>query len=240
MTFSFSLTTHLSTPRTRQQTLTLYSYHYNKTSTKSTNTYGREWAITFNATKTIQQTFSHRHQYTPPKLTFEGENVPINETHTPLGLTISKDLRFHQHVNAICNKLHKSLSPIYSIARYIPVKRLWGEERASEIVSPARAEGREGTSNGACAKHPTKRSLAVCQIWVQSAQPFLRSGSGILHVRTYKRGPNWLLHGTLLTGPQPCTTFERNRPSRSWDLEAALCTCARANGVQNDFCTAPY
>ena len=110
--------------------------------------YGREWAITFNATKTIQQTFSHRHQYTPPKLTFEGENVPINETHTPLGLTISKDLRFHQHVNAICNKLHKSLSPIYSIARYIPVKRLLGEERASEIVSPARAEGREGTSNG--------------------------------------------------------------------------------------------
>ena len=30
----------------------------------------------------------------------------------------------------------------------IPVKRLLGEERASEIVSPARAEGREGTSNG--------------------------------------------------------------------------------------------
>ena len=32
--------------------------------------YGREWAITFNTTKTIQQTFSHKNQHTPPALTF--------------------------------------------------------------------------------------------------------------------------------------------------------------------------
>ena len=33
------------------------------------------------------------------------------------------------------------------------------------------------------------------------------------------------LHGTLLTGSYPCTKFERNRPSRSWDLEPSPCTC---------------
>ena len=82
--------------------------------------YGREWAITFNTSKTVQQTFSHRHQHTPPALTFGGDIIPIHDNHTHLGMTFSKDLRFHQHVNAICNKVHKTLSPLYPIARYIP------------------------------------------------------------------------------------------------------------------------
>ena len=82
--------------------------------------YGREWAITFNTTKTIQQTFSHRHQHIPPALSFGGAIIPIHDHHTHLGMTFSKDLRFHQHINAICNKVHKTLSPLYPIAQYIP------------------------------------------------------------------------------------------------------------------------
>ena len=33
--------------------------------------------------------------------------------------------------------------------------------------------------------------------------------------------------------------FERNRSSRSWDLEASPCTCARAKKVPIYFCTPP-
>ena len=82
--------------------------------------YGREWAITFNTTKTIQQTFSHRQQHTPPTLTFGGDPIPIHDNHTHLGVTFSKDLRFHHHVNAICKKVQRTLSPLYPIAQHIP------------------------------------------------------------------------------------------------------------------------
>ena len=70
--------------------------------------YGREWAITFNTSKTVQQTFSHRQQYTPPTLTFGGDPIPIHDNHTHLGMTFSKDLRFHHHINTICNKVHQN------------------------------------------------------------------------------------------------------------------------------------
>ena len=82
--------------------------------------YGREWAITFNTKKTVQQTFSRRQQHTPPMLTFGGDPIPIHDNHTHLGLTLSKDLRFHHHINTICKKVQKTLSPLYPIAQYIP------------------------------------------------------------------------------------------------------------------------
>ena len=64
-------------------------------------------------------------------------------------------------------------------------------------------------------------------------QPFSRSGSGTLHVRTCKEGSNLLLHATLITNPHQNTKFERDRFSRSRDLERPLpCTCARAAALQ--------
>ena len=74
--------------------------------------YGREWAISFNTTKTIQQTFSHKRENTPPTLTFGGDIVPIHNNHTHLGLTFSKDLHFHQHINNVCHKVNKTISPL--------------------------------------------------------------------------------------------------------------------------------
>ena len=82
--------------------------------------YGREWAITFNATKTTQQTFSRKKHNHPPSLTFEGVRIPLNQTHKHLGLTLSKDLRFHEHVNETLNKVNKAISPLYSIAQHLP------------------------------------------------------------------------------------------------------------------------
>ena len=82
--------------------------------------YGKEWLITFNTNKTVQQTFSYKQQHTPPTLTFGGDLIPIHDDHTHLGLTFSKDLRFHTHVNDICKKVNKTLIPLYPIAQYIP------------------------------------------------------------------------------------------------------------------------
>ena len=82
--------------------------------------YGKAWAITFNTTKTIQQTFSHKQNYTSPSLKFGGDNIPVHETHTHLGITLSKDIRFHDHINAISKKVNRSLSLLYPIAQYLP------------------------------------------------------------------------------------------------------------------------
>ena len=82
--------------------------------------YGEEWAITFNAAKTIQQTFSQRSHFQPPELTFGGVRIPLNKTHKHLGLTFSEDLRFHQHVNETLKKANKAISPLYAIAQHLP------------------------------------------------------------------------------------------------------------------------
>ena len=82
--------------------------------------YGQEWAITFNSSKTVQQTFSRSQENTAPVLSFGGDVIPLKDNHIHLGLTFSKDLRFHLHINEICKKVHKTLNPLYPIAPYIP------------------------------------------------------------------------------------------------------------------------
>lgn len=82
--------------------------------------YGDDWAITFNANKTIQQTFTNRLNNQDPKLSFNGQNIPSTTSHKHLGLTISTDLHFHQHVNDIIKKVNMHLGPIYPIAKFLP------------------------------------------------------------------------------------------------------------------------
>ena len=82
--------------------------------------YGEVWHITFNATKTIMQTFSTKRDIQLPQLTFGGNAIQQTNAHKHLGLTLSKDLRFHSHVNELIQKVNRALSPLYSIAKYIP------------------------------------------------------------------------------------------------------------------------
>ena len=86
--------------------------------------YGQSWAITFNAAKTVQQTFSLRKEANIPVLTFRAQPIPSVKEHKHLGITLSTDLRFHAHVNEILLKFNRSLGPIYPLARYIPKSML--------------------------------------------------------------------------------------------------------------------
>ena len=81
--------------------------------------YGNQWAISFNPAKTVQQFFTRKITSTPPALTFGGQPIPVTEKHKHLGLTFSKDLRFHVHTNAILKKMNKALSPIYPLAKFL-------------------------------------------------------------------------------------------------------------------------
>ena len=82
--------------------------------------YGDNWMIQFNPRKTLQQHFTKRKQKIPPKLTFAAMPIPVVANHKHLGLTISNDLRFHEHINDIIRKVNIALSPLYRIASYLP------------------------------------------------------------------------------------------------------------------------
>ena len=82
--------------------------------------YGEKWLITFNAAKTVQQTLSNKNNIISPSLTFGGEPIPIHSSHKHLGLTISEDLRFKEHVNNIIKNVNRNLGPLYPIAPFLP------------------------------------------------------------------------------------------------------------------------
>ena len=82
--------------------------------------YAKQWAIQFNKAKTVLQTFSHKAHVISPRLHFAGQNIPTNtENHKHLGITFSKDLKFHKHVNNILKKVNIAMSPIYPVAKHL-------------------------------------------------------------------------------------------------------------------------
>ena len=85
--------------------------------------YGDDWAITFNADKTTQQTFTNK-QTRIPALTFNDKIIPIRDSHKHLGVTMSTDLRFKTHVNNILLKFNRTLSPLFPIASLVPRQTL--------------------------------------------------------------------------------------------------------------------
>ena len=70
----------------------------------SIHKYGQEWNITFNGSKTIQQTFSLKTTPNVPKLYFDGHEIPVHDSHKHLGISISNDLKFKIHINDIIKK----------------------------------------------------------------------------------------------------------------------------------------
>lgn len=82
--------------------------------------YGQKWVITFNASKTTQQTFSHKPSVSPPSLNFDSVQIPQSNSHKHLGLTISTDLKFKTHIQEILLKFNRTLSPLYPLADLLP------------------------------------------------------------------------------------------------------------------------
>lgn len=82
--------------------------------------FGKMWGITFNAQKTVQQTFYTKTLGQTPRLSFDGQPITIHDSHKHLGVTFSTDLRFHKHINEVICKINKSLGPLYAVADYLP------------------------------------------------------------------------------------------------------------------------
>ena len=76
--------------------------------------------LTFNVDKTVRQTFTHRPNSEDLRLNFDGQIVLSVTNHKHLGLNLSNDLHFHQHINSIIRTVHTFLGPIYPIAKLLP------------------------------------------------------------------------------------------------------------------------
>ena len=81
--------------------------------------YGEEWAITFNAQKTVQMTFTNKHDNQDFKLFFNDQEIPTANKHKHLGLILSSDLNFHEHVNSTIRTINAILGPIYPLAKFL-------------------------------------------------------------------------------------------------------------------------
>ena len=81
--------------------------------------YGDDWAITFNAKKTTQLTFTNKHDTPDLALTFDRQDIPTATSHKHLGLTLSTDLHFHEHAKTIIRTVNTLLMPIYPVARFL-------------------------------------------------------------------------------------------------------------------------
>ena len=81
--------------------------------------YGDDWAITFNAQKTTQLTFTNKHDNPDFLLTFDRQDIPIATSHKHLGLTLSTDLHFHEHTKTIIRTVNAMLGPVYPVARFL-------------------------------------------------------------------------------------------------------------------------
>ena len=114
----FADDTSLHRPHTTDRNI-IATQHSLQTDLDGIYHYGTQWAITFNETKTVQQTFTHKLNTTSPCLKFGGQPVPIANEHKHLGLTFSSDLRFHSHINEIITKVNRTMSPLYPIAKYL-------------------------------------------------------------------------------------------------------------------------
>ena len=68
----------------------------------------------------------------------------------------------------------------------------WGEQRSERDSGPCTCYIATGYLQITCARHPTSQSLTVYHIRAQSVQPFSRSGTVTLHVRTCKIDPDLL------------------------------------------------
>ena len=82
--------------------------------------YGEDWAITFNAKKTVQLCFTNRQDKHNLLLSFDGQDIPTATSHKHLGLTLSTDLHFHDHVNNVIRTVNTLLGPIYPVAKFLP------------------------------------------------------------------------------------------------------------------------
>ena len=78
------------------------------------------WGMKFNASKTVSMLFGNRFNLPAPKgVSLDGLFIAFSQRHCHLGFIISRDLKFNNHVDKICQRVSKELYVLRLLRRQV-------------------------------------------------------------------------------------------------------------------------
>jgi len=85
------------------------------------STWAKQWLVTFNASKTVYMILSLKRKIPNyPPLIFNNTTLEKVESHTHLGMTFNTMMTWHDHINRIIKKAHRTLNVIKRIQHLVP------------------------------------------------------------------------------------------------------------------------
>ena len=89
------------------------------------NKWAKLWRVKFNANKTNYMIFSNKsNRLNYPNIYFNGENICKVQYHKHLGITLSDNMTWDQHINNICCKAAKRVDSLKRLKYILPRKSL--------------------------------------------------------------------------------------------------------------------
>ena len=82
--------------------------------------WARNWGMSFNATKTVCMRFSRRKNCRLRSINFVDTPITLSSKHTHLGICLSADLKFNEHIANICSRITKELYVLRILRKNIP------------------------------------------------------------------------------------------------------------------------
>ena len=84
----------------------------------------QQWMVSnkllLNVQKTTAILNSNRNTSNCPEISLDNRILPFSNVHKFLGVIIDKNLRFDEHIRAVCKKISKSIGIMYKLKNYMP------------------------------------------------------------------------------------------------------------------------
>ena len=84
------------------------------------STWAENWGMSFNAAKTVCMRFSRKKNATIRHINFLNTNLPFASSHIHLGVCLTPDLKFNNHISNICSRISKELYVLRILKQNIP------------------------------------------------------------------------------------------------------------------------
>ena len=89
----------------------------------------------FNPLKTVAMLIGRKSgRPSPIGIQFDNISIPFSETHVHLGITLSDDLKFTEHIRKICSRVNRELYVLRLLRRYVTDKKLLVQQFKSFIL----------------------------------------------------------------------------------------------------------
>jgi len=88
------------------------------------DTWGKEWLVTFNASKTTQLIVSRRRYTNHPAVSFQNTNLPSSSEMKLLGVTISSKVSLEDHLQSKLRAASRMIGVLYRLQNVLPLSSM--------------------------------------------------------------------------------------------------------------------